>query len=167
VNCRVPVRNLVGAENSGFVQVAQHFVTERLSLGVQAYAAAQRALDLTVDWCRSRRTFDRPLISRQLVQHTLTDMARRIDVARTYVRHVAERFLAGEDVIAQACFAKNTAVEAGEWVADKAVQLHGGLGYMRESEVERQYRDMRILGIGGGTSEILTGLAAKRLGYTA
>jgi acyl-CoA dehydrogenase len=167
VDCKVPARNLVGAENSGFIQVAQQFVTERLSLAVQAYAAAQRALDLTVEWCRMRQTFDRPLISRQLVQHTLTDMARKIDVARTYVREIAKRYENGEDVIAEACFAKNTAVEAGEWAADKAVQLHGGLGYMRESEVERQYRDMRILGIGGGTSEILTGLAAKRLGYTA
>jgi acyl-CoA dehydrogenase len=166
VDCRVPVSNLVGAENSGFIQVAQHFVTERLSLAVQAYAAAQRALDLTLAWARMRETFGRPLISRQLVQHTLTDMARKIDVARTYTRSIAVRYLAGEDVIAEACFAKNTAVEAGEWVVDKAVQLHGGLGYMREAEVERQYRDMRILGIGGGTSEILTGLAAKRLGYT-
>ena len=61
--------------------------------------------------------------------------------------------------------AKNTAVEAGEWVAHAAVQLFGGLGYMAESEVERQYRDMRILGIGGGTTEILTALAAKTLGY--
>ncbi|WP_132124340.1 acyl-CoA dehydrogenase family protein [Actinocrispum wychmicini] len=166
VDCRVPVGNLVGAENSGFIQVAQQFVTERLSLAAQAYAAAQRALDVTVEWCRMRNTFGRPLISRQLVQHTLTDMARKVDVARAYTRHVAQRFEDGEDVIAEACFAKNSAVEAGEWVADKAVQLHGGLGYMRESEVERQYRDMRILGIGGGTSEILTGLAAKRLGYT-
>jgi acyl-CoA dehydrogenase len=65
------------------------------------------------------------------------------------------------------CFAKNTAVEAGEWVVDQAVQLHGGMGYMSESEVERQYRDMRILGIGGGTSEIMTGLAGKLLGYTS
>jgi len=63
------------------------------------------------------------------------------------------------------CFAKKTAVEAGEWVAHQAVQLFGGLGYMSESEVERQYRDMRILGIGGGTTEILTALAAKTLGY--
>ena len=61
---------------------------------------------------------------------------------------------------------KNTAVEAGEWVVDQAVQLHGGMGYMRECEVERHYRDMRILGIGGGTSEIMTGLAAKMLGFT-
>ncbi|ONI79588.1 acyl-CoA dehydrogenase [Actinosynnema sp. ALI-1.44] len=166
VDCRVPAGNLVGAENTGFIQVAQHFVTERLSLAVQAYAAAQRALDLTLDWARLRETFGRPLISRQLVQHTLTDMARKIDVARTYTRSIALRYLAGEDVIAEACFAKNTAVETGEWVVDKAVQLHGGIGYMREAEVERQYRDMRILGIGGGTTEILTGLAAKRLGYT-
>ena len=77
-----------------------------------------------------------------------------------------ERQLAGEtNLIAQVCFAKNTAVEAGEWVANQAVQLFGGMGYMSESEIERQYRDMRILGIGGGTTEILTALAAKLLGY--
>ncbi|WP_091673202.1 acyl-CoA dehydrogenase family protein [Amycolatopsis marina] len=167
VDARVPVANLVGAENSGFAQVATQFVTERLSLAVQAYATAQRALDLTLDWCRMRETFGRPLISRQLVQHTLTEMARKIDVARTYVRQVALRHVAGAEVIAEACFAKNTAVETGEWVVHEAVQLHGGLGYMREAEVERHYRDMRILGIGGGTDEILAGLAAKRLGYTA
>lgn len=102
------------------------------------------------------------------MQHTLTEMARRIDVARTCVRDIAIRHAAGEvDLIAQVCFAKNTAVEAGMWVVDQAVQLHGGMGYMRESEVERQYRDMRILGIGGGTNEIMTGLAAKLLGYTS
>ncbi|EIE98781.1 acyl-CoA dehydrogenase [Saccharomonospora glauca K62] len=164
---RVPVRNLVGAENSAFAQIATHFVTERLTLAVQAYATAQRALDLTVEWCRLRETFGRPLISRQLVQHTLAEMARRIDVARCYVREVAARHAAGEEVVAQTCFAKNTAVEAGTWVVDKAVQLHGGLGYLRDSEVERHYRDVRILGIGGGTSEIMTQLAAKRLGYAA
>ncbi len=165
-DCRVPVTNLVGAENTGFVQIAQHFVTERLMLAVQAYAAAQRCLDLTVEWCRLRATFGEKLISRQLVQHTLVEMARRIDVARTYTRNLAVRYTEGEDCVTEVCFAKNTAVEAGEWVVDQAVQLHGGLGYMREAEVERQYRDMRILGIGGGTSEILAGLAAKRLGFT-
>jgi len=165
-DCRVPVSNLVGEENSGFAQIAMNFVTERLSLAVQAYAAAQRCLDLTVTWCRDRETFGRPLISRQLVQHKLAEMARRTDVARVYTRDLARRYLAGENVLTQVAFAKNTAVEAGEWVANEAVQLHGGLGYMAESEVERQYRDMRILGIGGGTNEIMTGLAAKLLGYT-
>jgi acyl-CoA dehydrogenase len=168
VDVRVPATHLVGAENTGFAQIAQHFAGERIVLAVQAYAGAQRALDLTVDWCRVRKTFGRPLISRQTVQHTLTEMARRIDVARTYVHDVVRRSLDdARDLTAEVCFAKNTAVEAGQWVVDQAVQLHGGMGYMREAEVERQYRDMRILGIGGGTSEILTGLASRRLGYTS
>lgn len=166
VDVRVPVSHLVGPENSGFAQIAAAFVSERVGLAAQAYAQAQRCLDLTVRWCRERETFGRPLISRQSVQNTLAEMARRIDVARVYTRHVAERAAAGEtDLIAEVCFAKNTAVETGEWVANQAVQLFGGLGYMRESEVERQYRDIRILGIGGGTTEILTALAAKRLGF--
>ena len=166
VDARVPAENLVAAENSGFAQIARAFVAERIGLAVQAYSSAQRCLDITVQWCRDRETFGRPLISRQTVQNTLTEMARRTDVARVYSRNVVERQLAGEDnLITAACFAKNTAVEAGEWVASQAVQLFGGMGYMAESEIERQYRDMRILGIGGGTTEILTGLAAKSLGY--
>jgi acyl-CoA dehydrogenase len=168
VDVRVPVANLVGVENTGFVQIAQNFVSERIGLAVQAYASAQRCLDLAVDWCRLRETFGRPLISRQTVQHTLAEMARRVEVARVYTRQVAIRAAAGEqDLVKEACFAKNTAVETGMWVVDRAVQLHGGMGYMREAEIERQYRDMRILGIGGGTDEILTGLAAKLLGYTS
>jgi len=162
----VPAANVVGAENSGFTQIAQAFVAERIILAVQAYSSAQRCLDITAAWCRDRETFGRPLISRQAVQNTLTEMARRIDVARVYARNVVERQLAGEtNLIAEVCFAKNTAVKAGEWVAHQAVQLFGGMGYMTESEVERQYRDMRILGIGGGTTEILTALAAKTLGF--
>ena len=165
-DARVPVQNLIGAESSGFLQIAQAFVSERIGLAVQAYSSAQRCLDITAQWCRDRTTFGKPLIARQTVQNTLTEMARRIDVARVYSRHVVERQLAGEgDLIAACCFAKNTAVEAGEWVASQSVQLFGGMGYMAESEIERQYRDMRILGIGGGTTEILTSLAAKSLGF--
>ena len=163
---RVPAANLIGAQNSGFAQIAAAFVAERVALAAQAYSSAQRCLDITVEWCRNRETFGQPLISRQSVQNTLAEMARRVDVARVYTHNVVERQLAGEtNLIPQVCFAKNTAVEAGEWVASQAVQLFGGLGYMAESEVERQYRDMRILGIGGGTTEILTSLAAKTLGY--
>src|ERR1700756_1041308 len=175
---RVPAANLIGAENTGFAQIAAGFVAERVALAAQAYSSAQRCLDLALEWCRNRETFGKPLISRQSVQNTLSEMARRIDVARVYTRNVVERQLSGAaeaatsnsvetNLIASVCFAKNTAVEAGEWVASQAVQLFGGLGYMAESEVERQYRDMRILGIGGGTTEILTALAAKTLGYQA
>lgn len=165
---RVPVANLIGVENTGFLQIAGAFVSERVGLAAQAYSSAQRCLDLTVEWCRNRETFGRPLISRQSVQNTLAEMARRVDVARVYTRYLVERQLEGEtNLITEVCHAKNTAVESGEWVANAAVQLFGGMGYMAESEVERQYRDMRILGIGGGTTEILTGLAAKTLGYQA
>ena len=166
---RVPASHLVGALDSGFAQIAENFVGERIGLAVQAYASAQRCLDLAVSWCRDRETFGRALISRQQVQHTLAEMARRVDVARVYTRSLAALAAGSDDrsgLVLEACFAKNTAVEAGLWVADQAVQLYGGMGYMRGSEVERQYRDMRILGIGGGTTEILTGLAAKLLGYS-
>ncbi|MGZ4594766.1 MAG: acyl-CoA dehydrogenase family protein [Actinomycetes bacterium] len=167
VDCRVPAGNLVGPEGDGFALLAQHFVTERLTLAVQAYATAARCLDLAVAWCRLRETFGQPLIARQVVRHTLTEMARRTDVARTYVRHVAQRLDDGEEAVAEVCFAKNTAVEACSYVVDQAVQLHGGLGFMRESEVERHYRDARVLGIGGGASEVLTELASRRLGFVA
>jgi acyl-CoA dehydrogenase len=164
--CRVPAANLVGAEGSGFVQVAQQFVGERLGLAVQAYATAQRCLDLTVEWCRQRETFGRPLNSRQVVRHRLVEMHRVTDVARTYVRSVLARHVAGDtDLIAEAALAKNTAVAACEQVVYDAVQLHGGIGYMEGTEVERHYRDARILAIGGGATEIMTDLAARRLGF--
>lgn len=166
-DARVPVGNLIGAENGGFALIMRQFQVERISLAVQAYATAQRCLDLTLAWVRQRATFGRPLISRQLVRHRLVDMAGRIELTRTYVRSVAERIAAGEEVVAQVCVAKNTAVEACSFVVDAAVQLHGGMGYLRESEVERHYRDSRILGIGGGTTEVLAELAARRWGFTA
>ena len=103
------------------------------------------------------------------MQNTLAEMARRIEVARVYTRSVAARAAAGETEPGPRGVLRQEHRRRGRrsWVVDQAVQLHGGMGYMRESEVERQYRDMRIIGIGGGTTEILTGLAAKTLGYTA
>ncbi len=86
-------------------------------------------------------------------------------MARRYTRWVAARHAAGEPVIAEAVLAKQTGVGAGEYAADRAVQLFGGAGYMRDSEVERHYRDVRILGIGGGATEVMTDLAARLLGY--
>jgi acyl-CoA dehydrogenase len=160
---RVPVVNLVGPEDGGFAQLMRQFAPERLSLAVQAYATAQRCLDLTLTHVRSRETFGRPLASRQVVRHRLAEMARAVDVARTYTRTVIERYEAGDDVLREVAMAKNTAVEACDEVVDAAVQLHGGMGYMRETEVERHYRDSRILGIGGGTTEIMTEVVARLL----
>jgi acyl-CoA dehydrogenase len=160
---RVPASNLVGGPGSGFLQIVGQFAAERLSIAVQAYATAQRCLDLSLQWCADRQTFGKPLVARQVVAHKLAEMARDVDVARTYTRAVVADWLAGEDVLMRVAMAKNTAVAACDRVVDAAVQLHGGFGYMRESEVERHYRDSRILGIGGGTNEIMTEIVAKLL----
>jgi len=92
---RVPTANLIGAENAGFHSIMNQFATERLSLAVQAYATAQRCVDLTVDWIARRQTFGRPLAARQVVRHRVAEMARRTDVARTYTRAVADAWQAG------------------------------------------------------------------------
>ena len=167
VDCRVPAANLVGEENGGFAMIAQQFVTERLALAAHGYGIAARALALTVEHAKSRETFGRPLISRQVVRHKLVEMHRRVDVARTYTHEVARHFVAGENPLAEALMAKATAVEACSFVVDQAVQLHGGTGYMHGIEVERHYRDARVLGIGGGATEVLNDLTARLLGYTA
>ena len=161
---RVPVANLVGPEGTGFRQILGRFESERLSLAVQAYATALRCVDLTIAWARGRETFGAPLATRQVVRHRIAEMARRATVARTYVRDVFVRRQAGEDTALEVPMAKNTAVEACDHVVDQAVQLHGGTGYMHGTEVERHYRDARILGIGGGTTEIMTEVVAARLG---
>jgi acyl-CoA dehydrogenase len=165
VDARVPAANLVGLEGSGFVQIAEQFVVERIALAVHAYGIAARSLELTAAYCRDRETFGRPLVANQVVRHKLVEMRRQVEVARTYTRHVAARHVAGESVIAEACLAKQTACDAATYVCDQAVQLHGGAGYMHGTEVERHYRDARILPIGGGATEVLTDLAARLLGY--
>jgi acyl-CoA dehydrogenase len=161
---RVPAANLVGEEGTGFRQLMRHFQSERIAMATHGYAVAQRCLDLTIDWLRERRSFGRRLAERQVLRHRVAEMARRVDVAREYTRAVLARHLRGEEVTLQVCMAKNTAVEACEFVAHQAVQIHGGFGYMREAEVERHYRDARILGIGGGTTEIMNEVIASRLG---
>ena len=176
---RVPAANIVGEVDGGFVLIMQQFVSERLSLAVQAYSTAQRALDLAVAYAGERETFGKPLIARQVIRHKLVDMHRRTSAARALTRQAVERAvvslphslaLAGgapssTETVLDAVMAKNQSVEACEWVVSEAVQIFGGAGYMRESEIDRHYRDARILGIGGGATEVLNDLAAKLLGY--
>ena len=164
-DARVPVANLVGAENTGFAQIAQAFVVERLALAGHGYGIAARALELTAAYCRERETFGKPLVANQVVRHRLVEMHRRVDAARTYTRAVAARHVAGENPLVEALHAKALAVEAAAYVCDQAVQLHGGTGYLHGTEVERHYRDARILGIGGGATEVLDELTARLLGY--
>jgi acyl-CoA dehydrogenase len=164
-NARVPVENLVGEENSGFIQIAMAFVTERVGLAVQGYSTGERCLQLAADYARQRQTFGRPLIENQVVRHKLVEMHRRVEAARVYTREVARRYDAGEQPLVEALHAKKLGVEAAAYCVEEAVQLHGGTGYMHGTEVERHYRDARLLGIGGGANEVLDDLAAKLLGY--
>ncbi len=167
VDARVPVTNLVGEENSGFVQIAMAFVTERVGLAVQGYGTAQRCLDLSVAYVKDREAFGGTLISNQVVRHKLVAMHRMIEAARIYTREVARRYDNGEQPLVEALHAKKLGVDAAKFCVDQAVQLHGGTGYMNGTEVEMHYRDSRILGIGGGADEVLDDLVAKLLGYGA
>ena len=161
---RVPASQLIGEENSGFVLIMRQFQTERLALATHAWAMAQRCLDLSLQWVKDRETFGRPLASRQVVRHKLAEMARQVWVAKTTTRAAYDLWLDTGDAVTEVSMAKNTACAVCDHVVDEAVQLFGGLGYMRESEVERHYRDSRILRIGGGTDEIMNEVIAKRIG---
>ena len=161
---RVPAGNIVGDVDGGFGLIVNQFVNERLSLATQAYATAQRSLDLAIDYSKQRETFGKPLATRQVIRHKLVEMHSRTAAARALTREAVEQAAAGASPLLEAVVAKNVSVAACEWVVSEAVQIFGGMGYMRESEVERHYRDARILGIGGGATEVMTDLAAKLMG---
>jgi acyl-CoA dehydrogenase len=166
-DARVPADNLVGDAESGFVQIAMAFVTERIALAVQGYATAARCLALATTYAREREAFGQRLVDNQVVRHKLVEMHRQVDAARVYTREVARRYDAGEQPLVEALHAKRLGVAAATYATDEAVQIFGGAGYMHGTEVERHYRDVRILGIGGGANEVLDDLAAKLLGLAS
>ncbi|MGV8871250.1 MAG: acyl-CoA dehydrogenase family protein [Rhodococcus sp. (in: high G+C Gram-positive bacteria)] len=163
-NVRVPAANLIGDEGTGFTQIAQQFQGERLSLAFQAVATARRCLNLTIEWVRSRETFGRPLSTRQVVRHRIAELATEITSAEKFCQSVAVSWVNDGGMLAETAMAKNNAVKVCDRTVYEAVQLFGGLGCMRETEVERHYRDARVLGIGGGTTEIMNEIICKLIG---
>lgn len=162
-DCRVPVGNLIGPENSGFLTIMLNFQTERLALAVMAYMTAQIALEACLDYVKTRVTFGKPLSKHQVIRHKLAEMATKVEIAREYTLHCANRMARGEQILKEVSMAKNFATETSDAVTYEAVQIFGGMGFMRESVVERLYRDNRILSIGGGTHEIMNEIIAKQL----
>ncbi len=162
--CRVPVANLIGAENEGFRGIMQNFNNERLMIAGMAIASAQVCWDEAVAYARARETFGRPLIGRQVIRHKLVDMAQRIQSARADLELLTWRVDQGQWPIAEVCMLKNTATGCMEYCAKEAVQILGGAGYTRGVKVERIYRETKVLSIGGGAEEIMKELAARQMG---
>jgi acyl-CoA dehydrogenase len=167
-NCRVPVANLVGVEHEGFKTFMNNFNSERLYMSAQAYSFAQVCFEEALAWARERKTFGQPLVERQVIRHTLVDMALRIDAARTLVHELAFRIQHGLDhpqqLVARTAMAKVLATQAMQFCADQAVQMLGGMGFMRGTRSERIYREVKVMMIGGGSQEVLKDLAARQLG---
>jgi acyl-CoA dehydrogenase len=163
--CRVPVENRIGIEGAGFLMIVQNFVTERLFLAAQCVSISELAYRESVRYARERHAFGKPIAGFQVIRHKLADMAARIAAARALTSELAVRHTRGEAVPALAAMAKNVATDTCSFVCDQAVQIHGGMGYMREVLVERLYRDARLYPIGGGTREIMNEIISKTEGY--
>jgi acyl-CoA dehydrogenase len=163
--CRVPVANLVGEENAGFVPIMTNFARERLLLAGSCVSIAELAYRESVAYARERRAFGKSLSGVQVVRHKLADMATRIAAARALLWDTTQRHARGENVIGLAAMSKNSATDMVMAVCDEAVQIHGGYGYMRETVVERLFRDARLYPIGGGTREIMNEIISKSEGY--
>jgi acyl-CoA dehydrogenase len=166
--CRVPVANRIGPENGAFPMIMVNFAGERLMLAGQCVAIAELAYREAIAYARERQAFGKPLTGFQVTRHKLADMASRLAAARALTGEAVMRVMKpGGDLQATglAAMAKNVATDMCSFVCDQAVQIHGGYGYMRETLVERLYRDARLYPIGGGTREIMNEVIAKVEGY--
>lgn len=167
-DCRVPVSHLIGEEGQGFKAAMMNFNDERLIIAVQAYSMAQVCYEEALAWAQNRRAFGGTLSEHQVIRHKLIDMAARIDAARTLTYDIIRRRLHGLDPlnvhVARTSMAKVTATDTMKFCADEAVQILGGMGFMRGTASERIYREVKVLTIGGGTDEVMRNLAASQLG---
>ncbi len=163
-DCRVPQENLVGAENTGFVAIMSNFALERLALCVMANMTSELALEASLNYARERNAFGRPIGKFQITRHKLAEMATQLEASKTLTYRLAQRIQAGQTVVKEISMAKNFATNTSDRITYDAVQIFGGMGYMRGSVVERLARDNRILSIGGGTYEIMNEVIAKQLG---
>jgi acyl-CoA dehydrogenase len=163
--CRVPVENLIGMENAGFMGIMANFNGERMMLAAMSVGFSRVCLDEALSWARERQTFGKPLIRHQVIRHKLVDMAMRIRAVECVLDDLAWRLDRGEVPIAEVCMLKNLATTCVEHCAKEAVQILGGAGFIRGVKSERIYRETKVLSIGGGAEEIMKELAARQLGW--
>jgi alkylation response protein AidB-like acyl-CoA dehydrogenase len=161
---RVPATNLLGQEGKGFYEVMRIFQRERLVAGLHTVAGCDRALEDTMAYVKQRHAFGGPLSDKQVVRHRIADLATIVEAGRWLTYAACLRFQNGEEAVREISMVKLFTAEMAQRVAYECVQLHGGYGYMREYPIERFFRDIRLMTIGGGTSEIMKDIIAKQLG---
>jgi acyl-CoA dehydrogenase len=166
---RVPGRYLLGEEGGGFRIIMSNFNGERLGMSAMALGFAQACCDEALDWARQRKTFGSALVEKQVIRHKLVDMRMRIASTQAWLDAVTALADEGKlesdpDCVAQVCMLKNHATQTMQFCADQAVQILGGMGFMRGTKCERIYREVKVMMIGGGAEEIMKDLAARQLG---
>ncbi len=163
-NCRVPAESLLGEENRGFIAIMNNFNMERLFMAAQALGMMKVLIDESLSWARERKTFGKHLIEHQVIRHKLAEMSARADVVESYIQHICWAVNEGETPIAEICKAKFFSTKELEFCASEAMQILGGAGYLRGNPVERLYREVKVMAIGGGSEEIMRDLAARQMG---
>ena len=162
-DCRVPAENLLGEENGGFYAVMKNFQTERIALSAMAVGHARTALRLTVDWVKQRKAFGAVLFDKQVIRQRLAMLDAKTQAARSFLYHCAWLASQERDCVREVSMLKALTGELVNEVMYSCQQFHGGMGYMRESPIERLVRDARVLAIGGGATEVMLEEVAKRL----
>ncbi len=160
---RVPRSNLIGEENNGFVGIMSNFNSERLGMAAGANASARVCFEDALAWARERKTFGKRLADHQVIRHKFSEMARKINATQAYLEQCASRVQAGERPVADLSLLKVQATQTMEFCAREAMQILGGAGYMRGCRVERIYREVRVMAIGGGSEEIMRDLVARQM----
>lgn len=160
-NVRVPQANRIGPEGMGFILQMQQFQKERLSGVIMSTAGMDKIIRLTIDYCRQRETFGKPLINNQWIHFKICELLTEVEALRQLAYHCVRTLVAGEDVTKEASMAKLKAGRLAREVADTCLQFHGGMGYVEEYPMARYFRDARLLSIGAGADEIMLGIIAK------
>ncbi len=162
--CRVPLRYLLGEENQGFYYIMTGFQGERLVAAVTAVAASQLLLEDAMRYGLERKAFGRPVASFQAWRHRLAEHLARVEAARWLTYRAADLFNRGEAALREVSMAKLVACDLAQAVAYDCMQLHGGMGYVTETDVARAWRDLRLLPIAGGSSEIMKEIISRAAG---